>query len=294
MTTALATPAASLGVDVAAVVECLRGSVVAVRGRAGSGSGTVWPGGLVVTNSHVIHGDRARIETWDGETREATLLSRDEDSDLAALRLSGAPLAAVETREGASLRPGELAIAIGHAWGGRLHVTAGVVARAAANGADDRDAEHSAVYVDVQLAPGNSGGPLADARGRVAGINHMISGGLAVAIASEAVEAFLAAGDAPRGVFGIAGLEVPLPPRVDGTQPLDRATALLVTEVTAGSAAERAGLIPGDIVLAVNGAGGDANAIARRLRGVAAGRTVTVDLLRGGRPRTIAVMAAAA
>lgn len=192
------------------------------------------------------------------------------------------------------MRPGELAIAIGHAWGGRLHVTAGVVARAAADGTGDRDEDHGALYADVRLAPGNSGGPLADARGRVAGINHMISGGLAVAIPTKTVEAFLAAGAAPRGVFGIAGLEVPAPHRVDGAQPLDQATGLLVTEVTVASAAERAGLIPGDIVLAVNGAGGDANAIARRLREVAAGRAVTVELLRGGRPRTIEVVAAAA
>ena len=95
-------------------------------------------------------------------------------------------------------------------------------------------------------------------------------------------------------LLGIAGLAVPAPGGVDGTQPLDQATGLLVTEVTAASAADGAGLIPGDIVLAVNGAGGDANAIARRLRRVAAGRAVTIELLRGGRSHTIEVVAAAA
>src|SRR5690606_31381934 len=132
----------------------------------------------------------------------------------------------------------------GHPWGGGASVTAGIVSSTAGMAAEG--GRISAVHADVRLAPGNSGGPLVDASGAAVGINAMVAGGMGLAIPTEAVESFLAAGPAAQPtVIGVAAVPVPLPtPRGDeGTW---EGVGLLVTDVLPGSAAEGAGLIPGD------------------------------------------------
>ena len=287
-TTAAFEAAGALGGDIAAVTDRLRRSVVIVRSGAGAGAGTAWrAGGRVVTNHHVVRGDSAGVEAWDGAAHDARVVARDTERDLALLEVRGLTLDPVAWRDPASLRAGELVVAVGNPWGRMGDAAVGVVL--AAPGATTRGALQRGIYADVRLAPGNSGGPLADARGRVVGINSMVAGGLGVAIPADVVDAFVDGGAAERGVLGIVGLAVPLPgAHVDGE------AGLLLTEVRAGSAAEGAGLIPGDIVLAVGGARGDIEALASRLRALVAGRPVHVELLRGGEPRTIEVRAAAA
>jgi serine protease Do len=169
----------------AEVAERVRASTVRVvdaRG-SGSGSGIVWPGnGLVITNAHVLRGRFALVETGDGRRLRAAVVRRDPHRDLAALQIEEeTALEPVTVRDAAELRPGELVLAVGNPLGLIGALSTGLVQRCNTRW----------VVADVRLAPGNSGGPLADAAGRVVGVNSMIARGLALAIPSEAVEVFL-------------------------------------------------------------------------------------------------------
>jgi serine protease Do len=223
----------------AAVAAKLRASTMRVHdeGGRGSGSGVLWDArGLIVTNAHVVRGRTATIETGDGRKHAARVERRDAGRDLAALRLE-APgdvrgLVPATVRDSQSVVPGELAIAAGNPLGFVGAVTAGLVHRCNARW----------VIADVRLAPGNSGGPLADAQGRVVGINSMVANGLALAVPSAAVAAFLeapAAATVPRRL-GVALRRV----RVGGGT-----EALLIVGSEPGSVAERSGLLLGDVVL---------------------------------------------
>jgi serine protease Do len=154
------------------------------RGR-GYGAGIVWDGrGTIVTNAHVVRGEVATIEWDDGRTQRAQVVRRDDDRDLAALRVAERPgLIAAPVRSCASVVPGELAVAVGNPYGLQGVVTAGLVQRCNSRW----------VVADVRLAPGNSGGPLADAWGRIIGINAMVARGYALAIPSDAATAFVRA-----------------------------------------------------------------------------------------------------
>lgn len=230
------------------VAETLRRSTVQVkvRGRrqeAGSGSGVIWsPDGLIVTNAHVIQGPRVSVELWDGSSLPATVTSRDPRRDLATLRVEAAGLPAAIAGDSGALRPGELVMAIGNPLGFIGALTTGVVH---ALGPLPQAGRQSWVQAAVRLAPGNSGGPLADAAGRVIGINTMIvntrQGGLALAVPSNTVRRFLREGPSTRLGVTLRPVEVPQGP------------ALLVLEVEPGSAAERASLLIGDVLLGANG-----------------------------------------
>ncbi len=164
------------------LAERVRQRIVAVQTPGGGGTGTTWAAdGLVVTNHHVVPGERAVVQLRDGRAFDAAVVGRDASHDLAALRVPARGLTALEPRQ-EPLRPGELVFAVGNPWGEPAVVTGGVVLAAGGR----------VVRADVRLAPGNSGGPLVDARGRVVGINAMIAGGVAVAIPAAAVSAFVA------------------------------------------------------------------------------------------------------
>ncbi len=251
-----------------------RRGYVSVRSRNGGGSGTVWSGdGLVVTNHHVVPGERATVELHDGREFVASVLSRDPEHDLAMLKVPVDGLVALERRMQA-LRPGELVFAMGNPWGERAVLTGGVVF--ASTG--------SVVRADVRLAPGNSGGPLIDAAGRLAGINSMIVGGIAVAIPTEVIETFAGAGEPMKpGFLGIMVAPVRVPDGIAASFGGDEGTGLMLTGIEAASPADSAGLLPGDLLLGVDGARG-LEPIAGRLRAMRAGRSVRLSLLRGGKP----------
>ena len=178
------------GCDFAAVTARLRAVTVQVYcGRNGVGSGVVWTsGGLIVTNAHVAHGRLARVVLPTGHAVEARLLVRDGDSDLAALATNTGGLIAADIGDSDALRVGELVVAVGSPFGLPGAVTAGVIHAAPSR----RRGGPSFIEADVRLAPGNSGGPLADSCGRVIGINARIAGGLALAVPSNVVAGFLA------------------------------------------------------------------------------------------------------
>jgi serine protease Do len=167
-----------------ALAAHLRRSSVVVRGREpGGGSGVIWnASGLIVTNAHVAWGKQQQVELSDGRRFAADVIARDTRRDLAALRIQANGLPAATVGDSKTLRVGEIVAAIGNPLGIAGALSTGIVH---AIGPADW------IQADVRLAPGNSGGILADASGCVIGINTMIAMGLALAIPSRAVEQFL-------------------------------------------------------------------------------------------------------
>ena len=227
------------------IADRLRRSTVLVRpgGSRGNGSGVLWSSdGLIVTNAHVAQGSRAEVSLWDGREFRAEVISRDARRDLAALRISTDDLLAAEFGDSSRVRAGEIAIAVGNPLGFVGALTTGVVHGV---GPIRGLGSQSWVQSDVRLAPGNSGGPLADARGRVIGINAMVAGRLALAIASNEVARFLrgeSGGESLR--LGVSVMPVRLPRSTGG-----RKFALVLAAVEPGTPAARASLMPGDILL---------------------------------------------
>jgi serine protease Do len=261
--------------DLGALAQALRASTVRVHDerRQGSGSGVVWSAdGLILTNAHVVRGGSAQIEWEDGRRVRAELVRRDDERDLAALRIAPQHgLTPAPVRASASVVPGELVVAVGNPLGLTGAMTTGLVQRCNTRW----------VVADVRLEPGNSGGPLADAAGRVVGINSMVAGRLALAVPSDAVATFLGSG-ATRGRLGVS--LVPVLVAIGGR----REPALLVTAVEAGSLAERAGVRLGDAIVASDR--GQARDLERFAESLA--RAASLEVLRGGTRVTLTVPAA--
>jgi serine protease Do len=228
------------------IAEFLRRATVQIRAAGeevqGSGSGIVLMAGQIVTNAHVATGGDVTIEAWDGESRKARVVRRDAQSDLALLAAEGldAPAAALANGEP---KPGAAVIAVGNPMGFVGAVSTGFVhAVGSLRGLGGR----RWVQADVRLAPGNSGGPLADMYGQIVGINTMVAGGMALAIPAAHVQRFL--GSKSQRTLGVVVRPVML--RSPKREPRP---ALLVLELTSGGAAERASLLPGDILVEAGG-----------------------------------------
>jgi serine protease Do len=227
------------------IAEKLRRSTVQVgnRGR-GFGSGVILASdGLIVTNAHVVRGSQAQVKLWDGRTFAAEVISRDVARDLATLRISATGLPAATLADSSKVRVGELVLAVGNPFGFEGALSTGIIhAAGAVYGLGGK----SWLQADVTLAPGNSGGPLADAHGRVLGINTMVAGGLALAVPSNEVGWFIAKGaaDLPLGVE-LRAVRVRL-------RDAER-IGLIVTNVVAGGAAQQASLMLGDVLVGANG-----------------------------------------
>ena len=268
---------AGLDSDLAAVAAQLRRSTVQVHARGGHGSGLIASGdGVVVTNAHVANGRSARVVLDDGRDLRGEIVARASERDLAALRLEASGLPAPEFRDPRTLRAGDIVVAAGNPLDLVGAVTAGIVYSA--------DPKGRRVVADLRLLPGNSGGPLADAQGRVVGVNAMVVDGLAVAISSAVVKRFLAA-PADRPYLGVMTRAVEAPGLGE------RRLGLLVTDVVERSAAARGGLAPGDVVIGVDGrlfsAPGDLYA---EVEAAAVGGQIRLDVVRGGRVEGVAVV----
>ena len=178
-----------LALEMASLAAALRRSTVEVRddGR-GAGSGIIWHHGLIVTNAHVARADRATIVLWDGRALDGVVTARDPRRDLAAIAIDdpGASLPVAALGHPTDLRTGDLVVALGNPLGVAGALALGVVHTVEARGGAPRW-----IRADIRLAPGNSGGPLADARGRVVGVNTLIANGLGVAVPSTTVLRFL-------------------------------------------------------------------------------------------------------
>jgi len=225
------------------VAERLRRSTVQViqQGRSG-GSGVIWNSeGRIITNAHVVRSAKARVQLWDGRSFDGEVTSTDTRRDLAAVRIPAAGLPAATAGDSDSLRPGELVMAVGNPLGFIGALTTGVVhAVGPLRGLGRR----IWVQAAVRLAPGNSGGPLADAQGRVIGLNTMIAGGgLALAVPSNAIARFVQEGGS-RAALGVVVQPVSL-----GRD----AVGLLILEVSPNGPAAQGSLQIGDVLVGADG-----------------------------------------
>lgn len=227
------------------VAERLRRSTVVVRGHArAGGSGVICSGdGLIVTNSHVLGERRASVQLWDGRELVADIARMDRSRDLAALRVPAAGLSAATLADSSRIRAGELALAIGNPLGFVGALSTGVIH---AVGPLPGLGAPTWVQAKVRLAPGNSGGPLANALGEVIGVNAMAAGRLALAIPSNTVRSFLL-GRASSAWLGVSVSPVRIPDGRSGR------FGLVILEIEKASPAALASFLPGDILLGAEG-----------------------------------------
>jgi S1-C subfamily serine protease len=272
------------------------------QSRGGSGSGViVAPDGLILTNSHVA-GTASRIEvtTADGQDLHARLVGDDPDTDLALIRIDEpATLPSARLGDSKRLKRGQLVIAIGNPLGFESTVTTGVVS-ALGRSLRSRNGRliDDVIQTDAALNPGNSGGPVVSSRGEVVGINTAVimgAQGICFAVAANTASFVLGElvrhGRVRRAFIGIAAQQTAIPPLRRRAAGLAQDRAVMISTVEPDSAAERAGLRPGDIIVALDGvtiAGADD--LVRALTGDKIGRSVAFDVLRGTERLTVAAV----
>jgi S1-C subfamily serine protease len=287
---------------VIAVAETVGPSVASLRvmrrvrgGQVPSGAGSavaLTPDGYLLTNAHVVGRSvtRGRATFADGHEERFEVVGRDPLSDLAVLRAEASALVPATLGDAERLRVGQLVVAIGNPHGLGGSVTAGVVS-ALGRSLPTRSRRagriiDNVIQTDAALNPGNSGGALADSRARVVGVNTAVAGvglGLAVPIneaTQRVVGQLMRDGHVRRAYVGVAGGQRPVPPQARG----DSDTCVEVVEVVHDSPADRAGLRPEDLILALDGTPTTSVEDLQRLLGAELiGVSVTARVLRAGR-----------
>lgn len=277
---------------------------IEVRGNdapGGSGSGFfISPDGYLLTNSHVVHGARElKVFLADGRKLSADLIGDDPDTDLAVLRVSADDLSHLTLADSDAIRAGQIAIAIGSPMGFQQTVTAGIVSGLGRSlrGASGRLIDN-VIQTDAALNPGNSGGPLVNTRGEVIGVNTAIirpAQGICFAIASNTarwvVGLLIKDGRIRRSYIGVAGQSVPLIRKVARYHHLAQDTGVLVAGLEPASPAARAGLVEGDVVVALDGAPTPAvDALHKLLTADRIGERAIITFLRGVELRRHAII----
>jgi serine protease Do len=229
--------------------------------RRGTGSGFIFEAdGYIITNHHVVeNADQIIVRLADRREFEAELIGSDPLSDIALLKIDASKLPTLEFGDSKSLRPGQWVVAIGSPFNFEQSVAAGIVS---ATGRSTNSQQYVPfIQTDVAINPGNSGGPLLNLEGEVVGINSWIlssSGGsiglsfsIPIETASSAVKQLREHGKVSRGLLGV--IVGPVTREMAEAMDLERPVGALVNDVNPDSAAERAGILPGDVILELNG-----------------------------------------
>ena len=271
------------------------------RGRGGLGSGIVIsPDGLVLTNSHVVGTSKhIRLRDNEGVVTDARVLGVDPDTDLALLRADGVrDLNYASLGNSKTLRRGQLVVAIGNPLGFESTVTAGVIS---ALGRSIRSASgrtiEDVIQTDAALNPGNSGGPLVSSAGEVIGINTAIingAQGICFAVASNTAQFVLSEiirhGYVRRAYIGVSGQSAPIPRRHAVLADIENTIGALLAQIEPDGPAVQAGLLPGDVVIRLDGV--DINGVDDLIRTLdrdRIDRKLEMDVLRMGRLRGIEI-----
>jgi S1-C subfamily serine protease len=276
----------------AGAVERAAGSVFAVHGRPRVPStGVQWRAGLIVTASHTVEPDRdVTLTAPDGRTLSARVAGRDPGLDIAVLRADVDGIPAADVGDDRDLRIGHLVLALGAG----PRASAGIVSALDIRGGRQPGADEI-LAVDLTLYPGFSGGPLIDVLGRVVGITTSgVSRHLQCAVRAAAVtrlaEHVVRGGKIPRAYLGVGTQPVVLPDHLRERLSLAQRTAVIVVNVTPDSPAATAGLVIGDVIVAIAGHAitepGDLPAVLQPDR---VGKAATMSILRGGEPRELQV-----
>jgi S1-C subfamily serine protease len=269
------------------------------RERGGLGSGIVIsPDGLVLTNNHVVGSSKQiRLRDHEGVVTDARVLGVDPDTDLALLRADGArDLRHASLGNSKRLRLGQLVVAIGNPLGFESTVTAGIVS---ALGRSIRSVSgrtiEDVIQTDAALNPGNSGGPLVSSAAEVIGINTAIingAQGICFAVASNTAQFVLSEiirhGYVRRAYIGVSGQTAPIPRRHAVVAGVDNKMGALLAQIEPDSPAAIAGLLPGDVVIKLDGV--DVNGVDDLIRILdrdRIDRTLAMEVLRMGRLRAI-------
>ncbi len=213
--------------------------------------------GYVLTNNHVIAGaDEISVGLKDGRSLEAKLIGIDPDTDLAVIQIPAENLTALQLADSDELQVGDFVVAVGNPFGLGQTVTSGIVSALGRTGLRGLEYQNF-IQTDASINPGNSGGALINLRGELVGINSAIftpSGGnvgigfaIPASMASYVMEQLIQFGEVRRGTLGL--LVQDLTPELAGAFSIEAGQGVLVAEVAAGSAADEAGLQPGDVIL---------------------------------------------
>ena len=280
---------AGLSAELAGIVEKVGTSVARVDdGTRLTATGVVWTAdGLIVTTSHGVERDEdVTIELHDGTRLAATLIGRDPDTDIAALRVQATGLPAIEIAADDAAQAGQIVLALGRPGNTGLHATFGIIS--ARLESQSEGVPETVLHTDAGFYPGFSGGPLVNVAGRMVGLNNLMFGrgrgvSLGAAVVRHVVEGLLAHGKMPRGYLGVRTQAAALPAHLIESLKLSQDGGLLIVQVEPKSPAEQGGLLLGDTLLGVGGREtSDVDNLRYQLRQHHAGQEIALNLLRGG------------
>ncbi len=259
-------------------------------GRRG-GTGVVWsPEGHIVTAAHVLgRSDVVEVEFQDGKRLDAKVLGRDADSDVALLKVEATGLTPIELGESGNLQGGQFVLAFANSLGGKPSVTSGIVTSPKRSLSGWGNTLENAIVTDALLNPGYSGGPLADASGKMVGLDVAYFNLRGIAVPVDSVKAvaadLLKEGRVKRAYLGVYLDEVELPSEVAQLSQVGQASGLMVLSAELDSPAKRAGLAMGDVIVRL---AGKPTATMQDLHGILGrdlvGKSTTVSVLRGEKP----------